>query len=134
MQQETPSPNGQFGRMSQEHLAPTKALTLEKSWTRWQKQGRWSSNGNCWTANILESPNVEGECLLSLDSLLIPQTQVPAKYFLSIVAVKGILKRELKRCSIAATGRKTPSKLDSPHQLSESPLSVLLQKHLDQDS
>lgn len=134
MQQETHTHDGQYGKMSQEHLTPTKALTLEKSWTQWQKQGRWSLNGNCWTANILESPNVEGECSLSVDSLLIPQTQVPQKYFLSTVAIKGILKRELKRCSIAATGRKTPSKQDSPHQLNESPLSVLLQKHLDQDS
>ncbi len=134
MQQETPSQDGQYGKTSQEHLTPAKALTLEKSWTQWQKQGRWSSNGNCWTANILESPNVDGECLLRLDSLLIPQTQVPAKYFLSTIAIKGILTRELKRCFIAATGRKTPSKQDSPHQLNESPLSVLLQKHLDQDS
>ena len=125
--------DGQYGKMSQGHLIPTEGLTLGRSWIRWQKQGRWTLNGNCWTQNILESPKSEGEYLLCLDSLLIPENQVPAKFFLSIKALLGIYKREIQLRSIDRTEFKTVLELESAHLLRQTHLSVLLAKHLPLD-
>jgi hypothetical protein len=95
------------------------------------KQGRWSLNGNCWTANILESPkSVEGYSL-SLDSFLIPEAQIPAKYFLSWKAVKGIFKRETQLPSTDHTEGLTNLELGLLPLSKQSQLSVLLAKHFD---
>ncbi|CAB4157463.1 hypothetical protein UFOVP691_26 [uncultured Caudovirales phage] len=133
MQQMELFPDGQFGRMSQAHLTPTEVLTLEKCWTQWQKQGRWSLSGNCWTANTLASPKRDGEYSLSLDLFLTPQTQVPPKYFLSIKALTGIYTREIKSVSTKRTEGSTNLPLESHHLSRQTWLSVLLQKYLNQE-
>jgi len=89
--------------MSSDSSQPTKALRSVGASTRWQKSGRWQSNGECWTRNGSESPNGDAACSSSLSSILEPQTE--AKYFLSQKACQGILRRSEKR------GKKLPEPL-----------------------
>lgn len=131
--------NGKYPRFSiWENVAgainSNKGADFGQSLMRWQKQGRWSLNGNCWTQNTLESPKQEGVCSLSLASILINQNLIPSRYFLSTKAIQGILKREMKSVSINLTEYTTSSMLDSQTHLRRSLLAVLLVKHLNQEN
>lgn len=106
-----------FGRMCQEHSAPTAERTSEQSWKSlcaWNNQtlqfldlrggedgakpeqspetdGAWL--GDSSTLNIGESPSVENESLLSQ----ILEVSAPEKYYLSARACQGILTRASRR-------------------------------------
>ena len=82
-------------RMLSDSSVPTKALRSVGASTRWQKSGRWQSNGECWTRNGSEYPNGDAACSSSLSSILEPQ--VEARYFLSPKACAGILRRSERR-------------------------------------
>jgi hypothetical protein len=64
---------------------------------KWLKQGRWQSNGVCWTHNTSEYPNDEGACSSSLSLILSSPTDVQARYYLSPKACQGILRRANRR-------------------------------------
>jgi len=59
----------------------------------WRSVGRWTSRGEFWTLNGSEWPKGGGACSLSQ----ILETSVPAKFYLSRRACKGILRRAEKR-------------------------------------
>ena len=84
-----------FGKMSTGPSTPTKELTSGSSSTKWLKQGRWSSNGECWMHDLLGYPSEGGECSLSLSSILLPPEDVLPKYFLSRHIKDGMLRRGL---------------------------------------
>jgi hypothetical protein len=86
-----------FGKTSSAHSTPTEGLTSGSSSTKWLKQGRWQSNGVCWTHNTSEYPNDEGACSSSLSLILSSPTDVQARYYLSPKACQGILRRANRR-------------------------------------
>ena len=100
-------PDGQSGRTSLEPSAAIKGTTSLPSLIRWQKQGRWSSSGLCWTRNTSECPSDDGACSSSLALILQPPTDVPTRYYLSQNACQGILRRSERR------GKQLPEALRS---------------------
>ena len=59
MRHKTNIQNGQSGKMSQELFQAIKEGISEQYCTKWQKQGRWSLNGESWMRNISECPKEE---------------------------------------------------------------------------
>jgi len=62
---------------------------------RWPTSGFTISPGECWTADTSEFPSGDGASSSSLADVL--QADVPARYFLSPKAARGILRRAHKR-------------------------------------
>lgn len=136
MQQMDLFQSGQSGKMSLEQCLPTKVLISGKSLIRWQTQGRWSLNGNCWIASTSTSPNADAGYSLSLDIILLAEDQISPKYFLSTKALNGLISRQKKKvsCSTDATESLIPSLSDTLPPSKRDSLYVSLVKHVDHDS
>ena len=93
-------------KTSSDSSTPTEDLQWQDVLTRWPKQGRWQSNGVCWTRNGSEFPNDGDECSSQLASILQPPSDVPIRYSLSQKAAQGILRRSSRR------GKKLPQLLE----------------------
>jgi hypothetical protein len=101
MQQMELFPDSSYGRTSSVPSQAIKVQTSQRSSTRWQKSGRWTSDGECWTRAGSECPSVVVECSLSQ----ILQADAPERYRLSPRACAGILTRVERR------GRAIPAEL-----------------------
>jgi hypothetical protein len=86
-----------FGKTSQEHSLPTEVLISGSSSMKWQKQGRWSSNGPSWMLNFSECPSEDAAFFSQLSSILEMPSDVDSKFFLSPKACQGILRRAQRR-------------------------------------
>ena len=84
-------------KTSSDSSTPTEDLQWQDVLTRWPKQGRWQSNGVCWTRNGSEFPNDGDECSSQLVSILQSPSDVPTRYSLSQKAAQGILRRSSRR-------------------------------------
>jgi hypothetical protein len=95
--QPTLFPAGLSGKTSWEPLTQTEEQTFKPFSTKWETSGRISSNGQCWTHRITESPSGGGASFSSLASILLPLENVPTRYYLSAKAARGILRRSEAR-------------------------------------
>ena len=80
---------GASGRMSQVSSVQMEGKIFQPSSQRWLTSGMGSPT-ECWMLNSLEYPNEGGECSLSG---VLEVGNIPPKYFLSKVAIRGILRR-----------------------------------------
>jgi len=87
------SPNGSFGKTSRACSVAAKDGILEPSSGRWANSGRGSPT-EFLTLNGMESPSVAVVCSLSAT---LETGDVPQRYYLSVKACSGILRRAEKR-------------------------------------
>ena len=60
---------------------------------RWETSGRWTSDGECWTASMSEWPSDGAACSLSQ----ILEDDVSPRFWLSPMGCRGVLRRAAKR-------------------------------------
>ena len=93
--------NGSSWKTCPAFLPQIRAAISQSSSLHWPTQGLVTSNGECWIRSTSESP--KGAVESSLSQVL--ETQVAARYSLSVKAAGGILLRAERR------GRKLPEPL-----------------------
>ena len=101
---------GSSGKTSLAVSLAIAALTTPPSSMRWANSGGWNkSSGECWTHNGSELPNdpfPNGDGVFSSSLVSILEPQVADKYYLSVKACQGILRRASKR------GKRLPEALE----------------------